>query len=41
MALDLRLECLMKAIREGWNELEAEETDGALVIRVKEGAIRL
>jgi len=41
MALDLRLECLRKAILEGWAELEAEEMDGMLIIRVKKGAVRL
>jgi hypothetical protein len=35
MALDVRLACLMTAIREDWEELEVEEVDGQLVIRVK------
>jgi len=41
MALDLRLECLRKAIIEGWSELEADEANGMLVIKVKKGAVRL
>ncbi len=35
MALDLRLACLMAVINKNWAELEAKESDGALVIRVK------
>ena len=35
MALDFRLACLMAAIREYWLELEADEVEGALVVRVK------
>jgi len=37
MALDLRLNCLMKAVRENWDDLEADEVDGTLVIRLKKG----
>ena len=36
MALDTRLACLRAAILEDWAELEAEEIDGMLVIRVRE-----
>jgi len=35
MALDFRLACLMAAIREDWPELEADEVNGAMVVRVK------
>jgi len=35
MALDFRLACLRTAILEDWAELEADETDGALVVRIK------
>jgi len=38
MALDFRLAALKDAIDEGWMCLEAEEVDGALVIRVRKGA---
>ena len=35
MALDLRLASLMKAVRENWDDLEADEANGTLVIRLK------
>jgi len=35
MALDFRLNALRLAILEDWAELEADEADGALVIRVR------
>lgn len=35
MALDSRLNCLRIAIKEDWPELDAEESDGTLVIRLK------
>jgi len=35
MALDIRLQCLRTAIKEDWSELEAEEANGSLVIRLK------
>jgi hypothetical protein len=34
-ALDFRLAALMAAINEGWEDLEAMEEDGALVVRVR------
>ncbi len=36
MALDFRLNALRAAILEDWAELEADEADGALVIRVRD-----
>ena len=36
--LDHRLACLQIAILEEWDELQAAEVDGALVIRIKEAA---
>jgi len=36
MALDFRLNALKLAILEDWAELEADEADGALVIRVRD-----
>jgi len=35
MALDSRLNCLRIAIKEDWPELEAEDANGNLVIRLK------
>ena len=37
MALDVRLECLMIAINEDCSDLEANEVNGTLVVRLKEG----
>ncbi len=37
-APDRRLACLKDAILEDWDELEATEKDGVLIIRVKEAA---
>ncbi len=36
MALDKRLASLMNAIREDWDALIVAESDGAIVVRVKE-----
>lgn len=36
MPLDPRLDCLKTAVNEDWNELEAVEANGELVIKVKE-----
>lgn len=38
MGFDIRLECLMAAIIENWEELEAKEVDGTLVVCVRKGA---
>ncbi|MCL6088743.1 MAG: hypothetical protein M1530_01095 [Candidatus Marsarchaeota archaeon] len=38
MALDPRLACLMIAIKEEWDELEAVEENGALLIRIRDMA---
>ena len=35
MALDIRLSCLMAVINKNWAELEAEEKNSELVIRVR------
>ena len=35
MALDIRLACLRDAIMKNWEDLELEEDNGVLVIRVK------
>jgi formyltetrahydrofolate synthetase len=37
MALDVRLECLMIAINEDCSDLEANEVNGTLVVRLKDG----
>jgi len=37
MALDIRLACLMEAVLENWDDLEADAVDGTLVIRLKKG----
>ncbi len=36
MALDVRLACLMVAIREDWADLEAKEVNGTIVVRLKD-----
>ena len=38
MALDPRLECLMIAIREEWDEVEVVEENGALIVRIRDMA---
>jgi len=37
MALDIRLVCLRDAILDNWVDLTASESDGKLVIQLKEG----
>ena len=35
MALDIRLACLLAAVKEEWEDLQVDEMDGALVIRIR------
>ncbi|HIH19192.1 TPA: hypothetical protein HA225_04395 [Candidatus Micrarchaeota archaeon] len=37
MALDIRLACLRDAIRKNWADLETQEVNGTLVVRLKKG----